>query len=163
RFVGQLVKLRDNAGQLLLNIREGIRDHRQLRRVLAPVDLCLRRGGEEVKSDIELSGQQAPTSELPTQPPLLNQLLNEGVALLYTLRDCFPNSFLLLLQPRNEPLGEEHNLHPPANIQCRRIEVETDIRHFACGQTKKGNRRTRGQPPQRFVEMQHIVDREGGW
>src|SRR5262249_46753476 len=112
--------------ELGFDVLGGARDHWQLWRVLAPVNLRFGRVGIVVKGHIELPGQETAAPQLGAQSPLLHQALKHGAAPLGALFDGFPDSHLAYVQGRGETLRVGRNLHAPANSERRRVKVETD-------------------------------------
>ena len=160
--VGQSVELGDDVGELRLEVRDGAGHCRQHRRGLAPVDLATFGGvREEVEGHEELPGDQAPAPQLGPHPSPLDHPLEEGVALLGAPGHGFAGGRLLGVQPRNEALGKGHDLHAPAQPNVALVDVEPDAGDLAHRQAQEGDRRTHGQPAQRFGEIEHVALGDG--
>ena len=69
RLERHVVDLREDAGELGLEIRDRARDHGELQRILGPVELHLRRIREIVERDEELPGEKVAASSAVARSP----------------------------------------------------------------------------------------------
>src|SRR5262249_59013745 len=109
---------------------------------------------EEIEGDVELPREQAAAPKLGAQTALLDQVLDEGVAIRDILEEGLAQGGLALLQAADEALGIGHDLHSPAECLRGRIEVETDPSYLARGQAEESHRRARAQPTHPLPESE---------
>src|SRR5262249_56378126 len=88
----------EDVGDLSLEVWQGARDHGQRRLGQRPVDLRFGHVREEIEGDVELPREQAAAPKLGAQTALLDQVLDEGVAIRDILEEGLGQAALALLQ-----------------------------------------------------------------
>ena len=159
RVERHLVDLGEDAAELRLDAREASRHHRQLQRILRPVDLHLRRVREVLERDVELAGEEAAGAKLRPQPLVLDDAAQDAHPLFrrhfrHRLAGASP---LPGRQGGDEAFREERDDHARTEDRRLRVVREAHVGDLADLQAEERHRRARRQATNRLVEIEHVA------